>query len=139
MYQIVPEESQDALITACQNNRPLYRVERDIVGCDYGQVGSQLMQNWNFPESWVEAVRYHNEPAEAPNFSFEASIMHLSVRLKDMDNAAEAPGRDPAMIDPIAWEVTGLSRDMVEPLLIAADEQLGSAVEAFFPEYRQYF
>lgn len=138
MYQTVPEESQEALITARQNNRPLYRVERDIVGCDYGQVGSQLMQNWNFPESWVEAVRYHNEPAEAPNFSFEASIMHLSVRLKDMDNAAEAPVRDLTMIDPIAWEVTGLSRDMVEPLLIAADEQLGSTVEAFFPEYRQY-
>jgi hypothetical protein len=55
-----------------------------------------------------------------------------------MDNAAEAPLRDLTMIDPIVWEITGLSEDVVEPLLTAADEQLGSAVEAFFPEYRQY-
>jgi HD-like signal output (HDOD) protein len=138
MYQTVPEESQEALITARQDNRPLYMVERDIVGCDYGQVGSQLMQSWNFPENWVQAVRYQNEPADVQDFSFEASIMHLSVRMKDMDSAAEAPVRDLTMIDPIAWEATGLSEDMVEPLLIEADEQLESAVETFFPEYRQY-
>jgi HD-like signal output (HDOD) protein len=137
MYQTVPEESQEALITARQDNRPLHMIERDIIGCDYGQVGAQLMQSWNFPDNWVQAVRYQNEPADAQDFSFEASIMHLSVRMKDMDSAAEAPARNQTMIDPIAWEVTGLSETMVEPLLIAADEQLGSAVETFFPEYRQ--
>ena len=138
MYQTVPEESQEALITARHDNKPLYLVERDIVGCDYGQVGSKLMQSWNFPENWVQAVRYQNEPADARDFSFEASIMHLSVRMKEMDSAAETLDRDLSMIDPIAWEVAGLSEDMVEPILIEADEQLGSAVEAFFPEYRQY-
>jgi len=137
MYQTVPEESQDALITARQDDRPLYMVEREIIGCDYGQVGAQLMQSWNFPDNWVQAVRYQNEPAEAQEFSFEASIMHLSVRMKDMDSTAEATVRNQVMIDPTAWEVTGLSEDMVEPLLTAAYEQLGSAVEAFFPEYRQ--
>ncbi|HED18124.1 MAG TPA: HDOD domain-containing protein [Gammaproteobacteria bacterium] len=134
MYQTVPEESQEALISARQNKRPLYMVERDIIGCDYGQVGSQLMQNWNFPENWIQAVRYQNEPADAQSFSFEASIMHLSARITGMDSTAG----ELATIDPIAWEVTGLSEDMIEPLLITADEQLGSAIETFFPEYRQY-
>ncbi len=138
MYQAVPEESQEALITARQDNRPLYLVERDIVGCDYAQVGAQLMQSWNFPESWVQAVRYQNELAEAEDYSFEASIMHLAVRMKDIDTAADAPSGDLTMIDPVAWDVTGLSEDMVVPLLTEADEQLGAAVEAFFPEYRQY-
>jgi hypothetical protein len=83
-------------------------------------------------------VRYQNEPAAAQNFSFDASIMHLSVRLKDMDIATGAAALDLTGIDPLAWEITGISEDMVEPILTAADEQLGSAVEAFFPEYRQY-
>jgi len=138
MYQTVPEESQEALITARQNNTPLYRVEREIIGCDYGQVGSQLMQSWNFPDNWVQAVRYQNEPADAKDFSLDASIMHLSVKLKDLDNTTGDPVADLSMIDPIVWKITGLSEDMIEPLLNAADEQLGSAVEAFFPEYRQY-
>jgi len=138
MYQIVPGESQEALISARQNNKLLHMVERDIVGCDYGQVGAQLMQSWNFPDNWVQAVRYQNEPADAKDYSFEASIMHLAVKLKDMDGTSEAPNNDLSTIDPIVWEITGISQDMVEPILIAADEQLGSAVEAFFPEYRQY-
>jgi HD-like signal output (HDOD) protein len=138
MYQTVPEESQEALITTRQNNGLLYMVERDILGCDYGQVGAQLMQSWNFPDNWVQAVRYQNEPSDAKDYPFEASIMHLAVRLKEMDSASETQSRDLSMIDPIVWEITGLSEDKIEPLLIAADEQLGSAVEAFFPEYRQY-
>ncbi len=138
MYQTVPEESQEALIAARQNNRPLYLIERDIVGCDYGQVGSELMQSWNFPQSWIEAVRYQNEPADAREFSFDASIMHLSVRLNDIDSTGEVPAEALNLIDPIAWEITGIPEDVIEPLLLAADEQLGSAVESFFPEYRQH-
>ena len=138
MYQTVPEESQEALITARQDNSPLYLVERDIVGCDYGQVGSQLMQSWNFPENWILAVRYQNEPADAGDFCFDAAIMHLSMQMTNLESAAEVPAGDLRMIDPIAWEITGLSQDIVEPLLVAADEQLSSALEAFFPEYRKY-
>jgi HD-like signal output (HDOD) protein len=136
MYQSIPEESQEALITARQNNEPLYLVEREIIGCDYAQVGSQLMRSWNFPQSWIQAVRYQNEPAEAPDHAFEAAIMHLSVKMKQMDSSANTSNTDLSMIDPIAWEITGLSEEVVESLLIAADEQLGSALEAFFPEYR---
>ncbi len=138
MYQAVPDESQEALIIARQDDRPLYMVERDIVGCDYAQVGSQLMQSWNFPENWIQAVRYHNEPANAQEFIFDASIMHLSTRLKDMDCSTESSDIDLSMIDPVAWEKTGLSETMIRPIMIAADEQLSAAVEAFFPEYRQY-
>ena len=137
MYQTVPEECQEALIAARQSNRPLHLVEQEIIGCDYGQVGAQLMQNWNFPNNWVQAVRYQNEPAEAKDFSFEASIMHLSVRIKDMDSNDQSIRSGLSHIDPVAWKATGLSEGMVEPLLSTADEQLGSALEAFFPEYRQ--
>lgn len=138
MYQTVPDECQEALITARQNNRPLYLVERELIGCDYGQVASELMQSWNFPENWVQATRYQNEPGEAQAFAFDASIMHLASRLKDIEDHAGESAIDLTTIDPVAWEVTGLSGDTVEPVLAAADEQLGSAMEAFFPEYRQY-
>lgn len=138
MYQTVPDESREALIIARQNDKPLYSVERDIIGCDYAQVGSQLMQSWNFPENWVQAVRHQNEPADAPDHGFDAAIMHLAVKLKDMDISAGAAALDTGTIDPVAWEITGLSEDVIEPVLTATDEQLGSAVEAFFPEYRQY-
>ncbi len=137
MYQTVPEECQEALIVARQDDRPLHLVEREIIGCDYGQVGAQLMQSWNFPDNWVQAVRYQNEPAASKDFSFEASIMHLSVKMKDMDSSDESPHTALGLIEPLVWKVTGLSEDALKPLLGAADDQLGAAVEAFFPEYRE--
>ncbi len=136
IYQAVPEESQEALIVARQNDRPLHLVEREIIGCDAAQVGSHLMQSWNFPPAWIEAVRYQNEPTQAAEFAFEAAIMHLSVKLKDMDIADAGP--DLGAIDAAAWEMIGLSADIVEPLILAAESQLDAALETFFPEYRQY-
>ena len=139
MYQTVPEESREALITSRQDKRPLHLVEREIIGCDYGQVGACLMESWNFPDNWVQALRYQNEPAEAPKeYCFDASIMHLSVQMKDMESDPDAPTEDAQGIDPIAWQIAGLDQDVIQPLLAMADEQLGTAVEAFFPEYRQY-
>lgn len=138
MYQTVPEDSQEALITARQTNRPLVELEREIVGCDSAQVGSALMQSWNFPEHWVAAVRYQNEPAEAGEYRFDTSIMHLAVKLNDLESGADAPDIDLSTIDPIAWEITGIPKDTVEPLLLTAEEQVDAAIEAFFPEYRSY-
>ncbi len=136
LYQAVPEESQEALIAARQNQRPLHLVEREIIGCDAAQVGSHLMQSWNFPPGWIEAVRYQNEPAEAAGFAFEAAIMHLSVKLKDLDVTQDGP--DMSSVDTLAWEMIGLSEDIVEPLMLMAESQLDAALETFFPEYRQY-
>ncbi len=37
-------------------------VEQVLFGMDHGEIGAALLDQWGFPESLVEAVRYHHQP-----------------------------------------------------------------------------
>jgi HD-like signal output (HDOD) protein len=136
MYRSVPEASAAALRQSQQQARPLFLVERALIGCDSAQVGSALMRNWRFPPGLIESVRYQNEPARAEEFRLEVAIMHIAVRLKERDFAGpEAAGRPPC-IDPAAWQITGLTEEVLEPVCAAAAAQVATTVDMLFPDKR---
>jgi len=136
MYQGLPEASAAALLESQQQDKPLFLVERELIGCDYAQVGSALMRSWHFPPGLIESVRYQNEPARAEDFPLEVAIMHIAVRLKQHAIAeAEATGGMPR-IDAAAWQVTGLAQEVIEPVCAAAAEQLATTIDMLFPDKR---
>ena len=137
MYQGLPEASAAALLESQQQDKPLFLVERELIGCDYAQVGSALMRSWHFPPGLIESVRYQNEPARAEDFPLEVAIMHIAVRLKQHAIAeAEVTGGMPR-IDAAAWQVTGLAQEVIEPVYAAAAEQLATTVDMLFPDKRK--
>ena len=137
MYQGLPEASAAALLESQQQDKPLFLVERELIGCDYAQVGSALMRSWHFPPGLIESVRYQNEPAQAEAFPLEVAIMHIAVRLKQHAAAeAEIAGSLPN-IDAAAWQQTGLTREVIEPVCATADEQLAATVDMLFPDKRK--
>jgi len=136
IYQCLPEASTAALFQSQQEGRPLFLVERELIGCDYAQVGSALMRSWHFPPSLIESVRYHNEPARAEDFPLEVAIMHIAVRLIEPDVAGPKAADWTRRIDPAAWQVTGLTEEVIESVCAAAAEQLTTTVDMFFPKKR---
>jgi HD-like signal output (HDOD) protein len=136
MYQTVPEASTAALLRSQQEGRPLFLIERELIGCDYAQVGAALMRSWHFPSGLIESVRYHNEPAQAEQFPLEVAIMHIAVRLTERDVAGPSAAAWTPLIDPAAWQVVGLTEAVIEPVCTAAAEQLATTVDMFFPEKR---
>jgi HD-like signal output (HDOD) protein len=136
MYQSLPEASAAALRESQQQDRPLFLVERELIGCDYGQVGSALMDSWYFPPGLIESVLCQNEPARAEEFPLEVAILHIAVRLKEHAVAAPEVAQGPPRIDPAAWQVIGLTEEVIEPVCAAAAEHLAATVEMLFPDER---
>ena len=136
MYQSLPEASAQALLEAPQQGRPLYLVERELIGCDYAQVGAALMRSWHFPPGLIESVGCQNEPARAAQFPLEVAIMHIAVRLKACAATEPNDGVELQAIDAAAWQQTGLSEAVIEPVCATADEQLANTVEMLFPDKR---
>ena len=136
MYHSLPEASAAAMLTSQQEDRPLFLVERELIGCDYAQVGSVLMGNWIFPPGLMESVLYHNEPARAEKFPFEVAIIHIAVRLKDYVVTRPKVAEATLCIDPGAWQLTGLTEEVIEPVCAAAAEQLPATVNLLFPDNR---
>jgi HD-like signal output (HDOD) protein len=137
MYQAVPEASQRALDRWRVELRPIYLIEREIIGCDYAQVGAALLRDWNFPPGLIESIEYQNEPASAEQFPLEASIMNIAVRLAEMDGSGKTSEEVAPLIDPRAWQVTGLADDVIEPVCAAAAEQLDATINMLFPPQRR--
>jgi len=137
MYQGLPEASAAALLESQRQHRPLFLVERELIGFDYAQVGSALMRSWHFPPGLIESVHYQNEPARAEAFPLEVAIMHIAVQLKQHEVAGATLAEGLPRIDAAAWQVTGLADEVIEPVCAAAAEQLAITIDMLFPDKRK--
>ena len=61
--------------------------------------------------------------------------MHIAVRLKEYGPGEKDAAARP-LVDAAAWQRTGLTEAVIEPVHAAAEEQLASTVEMLFPDRR---
>ena len=53
-------------------------VEKQLLGTDHTDVGADLAQNWSFPESLVETIKYHHKPEKAEKNYELVHIVYLA-------------------------------------------------------------
>lgn len=41
---------------------PFEAAEQQVLGTDHAQIGARILKNWSFPDSVVQAVRFHHNP-----------------------------------------------------------------------------
>ena len=131
MVKQIPDQLAAARQQAKSTGAELYRVERELIGCHYGEVGQQLMTLWQLPPSFGEVARYHVEPSGTNECPLEAAIVHIAHH---MTLAAEADGNVDDAALPIraeAWAATGLSADVIESVRTDADSELAEARALF--------
>jgi hypothetical protein len=63
--------------------------------------------------------------------------MNIAVRLAEMDGSGKTSEEVAPLIDPRAWQVTGLADDVMEPVCAAAAEQLDATINMLFPPQRR--
>lgn len=116
LFSQLPEMSTEIIMRAKASNQPMHEVERDLMGTDYAEIGAELMSAWQFPHCFQETTQYHLKPAEAKRFTMETAVLHIA---NHMMITAEPCGdciSQPPVIDPLAWEITGLTADVVLPI-----------------------
>ena len=130
MYLKVPGPARQALSEARQEQSPLHLMERKLVGCDYAQVGGELMSAWGLPESLATAIRFHTEPAAAQDHQLETSLVHIAMIATGV--SMDAGGTPSIAADPAALEATGLTDADINAVREAADQELASVLDLFF-------
>jgi putative nucleotidyltransferase with HDIG domain len=53
-------------------------VEKQVLATDHTDVGADLAQNWSFPESLVETIKYHHKPENAVKHYELVHIVYLA-------------------------------------------------------------
>lgn len=86
-------------------------MERKVLGLDHGQIGGRLLENWNLPETVVQAVTWHNQPDLAtPDTQPTArgiQLAELVAETLDAEEVSEARMQE-VLIHPL-WATFGIS------------------------------
>ena len=127
LYQAVPDLAQQAIESAKMQSSLLYKVERQLIGADFAQVGGALLRSWHLPESLRQMVEYHQEPARATDFRLFATLVHIASRIADLEDTDETP-----RFDETAVQETGLTQERWEAARDSAGQQTAEVVRLLF-------
>ncbi len=133
MYLSIPGESETAIRVAAQLERPLYQVERELLGFDYAEVGSHVMREWNLPESLQTTTRLHPEPVISEHFALETSLLHIACQLVHADMERGVFGTGAHVAAPAALELTGLTDERCYQAREVASKEYQAVAETIFP------
>lgn len=129
MFSKRPDDVRIALtlMQDSSNESDLYVFERDVMGFDHMQVGAELARRWLFPENLVTCIEYHHTPSLAPDHHMEVSLVYLANKLSGLAELNSTHLDDIPPISENVWEITRLSKEIIEEVLIEAQEQFESA------------
>ena len=130
MYLAIPEESQQAILNAKKLERPLYQMERELIGFDYAKVGGYMMRQWDLPKSLQAITCFHPEPGKSNQFASETAMLHLACLLVQADLEAGVFGEGAFLVDTAAWQLTGLTEEHCLKARQTAAEEFNAVAES---------
>lgn len=137
MYLKIPELVRVILARAQDAHESLHQAEMDVLGFEHGDVGAELMKMWKLPDSLREVAQFHHVPAMAEKYILETAIVHIANSIAaHMSIAPNAEPMHDAIVDPVAWKITGLSARVLDSVTKEADARVGEAAALLLPKMR---
>lgn len=132
MFMAIPEESQHAILMAKNLERPLWQMERELLGFDYAKLGGYMMRQWDFPNSLQLITWRHPEPCKADQFGLETALLHLSSLLVRSDLEQGVFGEGPFTVDSTVWATINLTEEHCLNIRQKAADEFSEVVSNFF-------
>jgi HD-like signal output (HDOD) protein len=133
LYQTIPRRAQSALVEAGYLETSLAEVEQSSIGCDFAEVGAELIRSWGMPVQIEQAIRCQLSPNDAGEFIIHASVVHLAGVVVDYEEIE--PNRRPAALPftPHAVTATRFVPANLPALLADASAQLHDTLALIQP------
>ncbi|MDH4154811.1 MAG: HDOD domain-containing protein [Nitrospira sp.] len=134
LYQYAPQRAQSALIEAGYLDLSLAEVERSNIGCDFAEVGAELLRSWGLPAQIEQAIRHQLSPSEAGDYIQHASIVHLAGAVIDCLERDSKQRATEVPLDPQALQATGFVLANLSELMANAQSQLTEMLALVYPQ-----
>jgi putative nucleotidyltransferase with HDIG domain len=133
IFNRLPEQAKEALLIVLdsQDEVPIYQAERQVMGFDHSEVGGELARQWQLPPLLEDCIAHHHGITNATQFPRETALVHLANIIALMAELDTLDPDDVSPIDPLAWEITGLTEESVEPAVRQAQEEIIEAEKLF--------
>jgi putative nucleotidyltransferase with HDIG domain len=78
MASAFPEHFAEIYIHRTEAEMELMELEREVLGMDHAELGSLYLQKQTLPEMFVEIVKYHHQPEQAPAHGQVAAAVQVA-------------------------------------------------------------
>jgi len=133
LYQTVPQRAQSALIEAGNLGTPLAEVEQSSIGCDFADVGAELIRSWGMPAQIEHSIRHQLKPNEGGEYALHASIVHLAGVIADHSELPQSQAPQALPFHPYAIQTTQFKDSDRPALMKEAAAQLDETLALFSP------
>lgn len=134
IYHKIPDMANKTLRRMKATEEESYIAEQTIIGFDHAEVGAELVKSWHLPASLEEAIRFHHNPGGAEQNPIDTAIIHIANVISDIAEENEEDREAMyARVDPIAWTITGLTPEIIEPIIVEAHPLLFEGLALIMP------
>jgi len=133
IFNRMPAEAKEALLLVLDSpdEIPVYEAERQVAGLDHAEVGGELARQWQLPPLLTECIAYHHDIDKAQQFPRETALIHIANIVALMAEIDTLEASDVPPVDPRAWKMTGLTKEMIEPIIREVQAEV-TEVESLF-------
>lgn len=136
MYQTVPELADEAFSQAANGSRSLGESERQIVGCDFTEVGAALCTQWQLPICFAEIIGAQLNPRLAGEFVLEASMLLIANRIVEAERNGEASDEAAQSVSPAIWAALEMQPEVFNDLRATIELDLAAYLQLLFSGFR---
>jgi len=129
----LPDEAREVLKQVKERKCPDFKVEREILGFDHADVGGDLLDEWQMPDSLRIAVRYHHRPKDAPSAEIEVALVHIANIMTINAEHGVIEGNAIPAYDDSVWAITGLDESQLDAVYANAGILFAEALDAILP------
>lgn len=128
IYTRTPELGRKALLEHRHRGLPLHKVEKEIMGFDYAEVGSALAMMWELPEMLCSVLAGHISPQQAQEHRTESAAVHIAAVISHQGSFDEELIDALLPADLPVWEIAGIDIEQLKSILPAAQEDYEAAL-----------
>lgn len=133
LYKYAPDHAAYALTKAKRSQSILREIEYADLDFDHAVTGGLLLKRWKLPVLVEDAVQYHHNPQES-QYPLEPSIVHLADIMANAMGVGSSGERFVPSLDELAWEVIGLSANVLEVIMKQADRHTEEIFTFFYSD-----
>lgn len=142
IYHLFPEESQK-LVKTCFTEDEMFHKEIETFGFSHAYVGAALFLSWGLPELIRIPIQHHHQLDRATSYRKECAAVHLANAIAH----SLAPGYRTDSVDNTqtfniqeeAWEWTGLTPEIIEPIVSRTNAECLEVLEIIAPGSSQIY
>jgi HD-like signal output (HDOD) protein len=118
---------------AISTGTPRHQSETAFIGCDYAQVGAELLRTWELPQTIVNAIEHHLNPSE--DEAMETLILHAAATIAGRYETGPVSRQNAINIDPQVMARLEINSYTLEAVGERAIADLSATEEVMFPAH----